>query len=184
MADITYYVAMPFLQDDAGSWWPARRRNARAPARRCGAPRCCRGRPAISARWPSAAAAIPWPANSAMRSCLRKVRPCAGRSERAVTEARVVLMEHDLGKRPASGLDLGVPVSCGRSGIGLVPALRLAHIHGAVGFLQRPAASECGPRIATPAEAPAVMLLSVEGEGQPVDVGFQRRPPWPAHRSR
>ena len=60
MADVTYYVAMPFLQDESRlAGRGRRRRNARVRRRRCGALKSCRGPPAASAPSPSDAAAIP-----------------------------------------------------------------------------------------------------------------------------
>jgi hypothetical protein len=38
MADVTYYVALPFLQDDSGAPRRARRKNARAHQARSAAP--------------------------------------------------------------------------------------------------------------------------------------------------
>ena len=79
MADVTYYVAMPFLQDETGSpvagaaeecqsssgalrraevLSRAPRKNVRARQGRCGARKSCRGPLVTSARSPSAAPAI------------------------------------------------------------------------------------------------------------------------------
>ena len=44
MADVTYYVALPFLQDEGGSPVAGAPRNARVRPRRCGAPNFVAGR--------------------------------------------------------------------------------------------------------------------------------------------
>jgi len=64
MADVTYYVALPFLQDDTGApvagAAEARvlRKSATVRRLRCGARKCWPGPPAASARSPSAAPVI------------------------------------------------------------------------------------------------------------------------------
>ena len=60
MADVTYYVALPFLQDEAGSPVGGAAEDARVRRPRYGARRSCPRAPAASARSPSAAPAIPW----------------------------------------------------------------------------------------------------------------------------
>ena len=59
MADVTYYVALPFLQDDAGSPVAGAAEECQSSSGALRRAEFCRGRPAASAQSPSAAPAIP-----------------------------------------------------------------------------------------------------------------------------
>ena len=159
MADVTYYVAMPFLQDDAGSpvagaaeecqSSSAALRRAEILSRTAGQHRRDRLQPHRR----------PVDRRIQRRAIAAKVRPGAGRPQRAVRPRRC-------------GRSSVVPGSCS----GLMPPLRLAHIHRAVGFFQRAwPASVWGPRMATPAEAPAFDGAATKHEAEPIDRLFQRR---------
>ena len=58
MADVTYYVALPFVEDDSGAG-RGRRGRMPEPATALRRAEMMSRSPAASARWPSAALAIP-----------------------------------------------------------------------------------------------------------------------------
>ena len=59
MADVTYYVALPFLQDDTGSPVAGAAEECQSSSVRYDARKSCRGPPAASVRSPSVAPEIP-----------------------------------------------------------------------------------------------------------------------------
>ena len=205
MADVTYYVAMPFLQDDSGS-------PVAGAAEECQSPNTAMRRAEMMSRMAGSIGAVafsrsgdPMIGEFGDAHLLRKFGnvpddlsglyiPALTRFPTQISlrnRASLIVCEpvSTYGSSPRACFARKrhrepppLALACSRK---LVPPLRLAHIHRAVSLPPARGRLPSGTsRIATPADAPAVDRAAAEDESRVDRSPLPARPPWPWRRSR